>query len=318
MFHHFLIAVLGAIFLMAADSYAQGAEERGELVSSYIDFRKNGSSIYQPPPITHMVPSFNTITYAMAYEKRNVTVLSREANGDLDTFNQGSLKQSGYTLAPHLAISLKKVGIGFSIENSKNMAEYSFRPNYGNSYETHQMTTVAASGLGFNLSALPFEKFRKENKLALIIGGKSLSVHHEYTDFLSSNNSGYSVAPTTLQYNILRYEIGANLTLALLKHFSVIPWLDYSMADTKSAMAAFNSKGNAGNAAAQRLFEDDILLFWKPYPNLRYGIDLSIGVFGLDIRIGSFLGSLARLNASPDYMQDKSFTLSLSFDQKGG
>ena len=285
------------------------------MVDTFIDYRKNGSSIYLPPPITHMVPSFNTITYAIAIEKQDVTILSRLENGDVDPANESSLALKGYTIAPHLAISLKKVGIGFSIENSKNTATYDYHPGAYPTYSSRQTTTVSASGLGFNLSALPFEKLRKENKLAVILGGKSLNVRHEYTDIVPYN-LGVTSETVNVRYTVLRYQAGANLTLALLKQFRVIPWIDYGMTDTKGAEAAIGEKN--ANASSAAIFADDLRVFWKPYPNLRYGIDMSIGVFGLDIRIGSFLGSLARLNSTPDFIQDKTFSLSLSFDQKGG
>lgn len=302
---------LSIILLMAAcPAYAQSTGPRGEMIDSYISYRKSGTSIYQPPPITHMVPNFNTITYALAYEKRDVTILPRLANGDLDTSNKSSLTMKGYTIDPHLAISLKKVGIGFSIENSKNTSTTQIRSPYNSSSDTEQRTTVAASGLGFNVSALPFESLRKENKLALILGGKSLNVKHDFTENLPQ---GSQEDPSTVRYNLLRYELGANLTLSLLKHISVIPWLDYSHTDIKAAQTAPGT-GNNSNS----VYNDDLRLYWQAYPDLRYGIDLSIHVWGLDIRIGSFLGSMARLNAQPDYIQDKGFSVSLSFDQKGG
>lgn len=256
-----------------------------------------------------MVPNFNTITYAMAYEKRDITVLSRYANGNLDKTDSSNLAMSGYTLAPHLAISLKKVGIGFSIENSKNSAVYT--QSYGGGLTSRQHSDVSASGLGFNLSSLPFASLQKDNKLAVIIGGKSLTVKHQYSEF-ASNNLQLQQDPTLVRYNLLKYEAGVNLTLQLLKQFSVIPWIDYSHADTGSALAAADNKTNA------QLFENDVKLFWQSYPDLRYGIDLGINAFGFDVRIGSFLGSLARLNTQPDYIQDKSFSFSLSFNQKGG
>ena len=282
------------------------------MVDSLIEYRKSGSSIYQPPPITHMVPNFNTITYAFAFEKRNIEVLPRLPNGDRDTFQDSSLKLTGYTLAPHLAISLKKVGLGLSIENSKNSSEFSFNNRFI-TQRTRQTTTVSTAGLGFNVSVLPFERLRKNHKLALIAGGKSLNVKHTFTDLVPdsfANKSSFNAS-----YSILKYEMGANLTLALLKEFRVIPWVDYTFTDVKAANAAF--KESTGNFVTPGLYSDDIRLYWQSTPNFRYGMDLSIGIFGLDIRIGSTLGKLARFGSGPDYINDSSFNVSLSFDQQG-
>ncbi|RYZ58214.1 MAG: hypothetical protein EOP07_07755 [Proteobacteria bacterium] len=312
----YLRCSISLVLLMATQGYAQSVDERAKMIDSYTSYRKSGNSIYQPPPITHMVPNFNTITYALSYEKRDITMLPRLGNGDLDKDAQSSLSMKGYTLAPHLAISLKKVGIGFSIENSKNSSDYSYTNAYNPTFGSSQNTTVSTSGLGFNLSALPFEKLRKDNKLAVIIGGKSLNVRHEFTDIIPSNYTGNPQDPINIRYNLLKYEAGANLTLQLLKHFSVIPWVDYTYTDIRGAESAV--EGKELNASLAQLYADDLRFYWKSYPNVRYGIDLGINAWGFDVRIGSFLGSLARLNAQPDYIEDKSFSISLSFDQKGG
>lgn len=312
----FIRLAIGITLLMAAcQGLAQTVDEREKFTDSFLLYRKSSSSIYLPPPITHMVPNFNTITYALAYEKRDVTILPRLDNGDVEKNDPSSMHLTGYTVAPHLAISLKKVGIGFSIENSKNSAYTLLGNKFNSASDATQTTTVATSGLGFNLSALPFESLRKENKLAFIIGGKSLNVRHDFSNFTSVQTQAFEMEPESLRYNLLRYELGANLTLALLKHFSVIPWMDYSHTDTKAAQAAY--KPQFPNPNMTDIFNDDLRLFWQSTPNVRYGIDLSINAWGLDIRIGSLFGSLARLGAGPDYVKDSSFNISLSFDQKG-
>ncbi|RZA16089.1 MAG: hypothetical protein EOP10_25205 [Proteobacteria bacterium] len=311
MFYRFLSIAL--CLLLSHSSYAQSVAERGRMIDSLVEYRKSANSIYQPPPITHMVPSFNTITYAIAFEKRNIEILPRFENGDLDETTQSSLKLTGYTIAPHLAISLKKVGIGLSIENSKNQSFYSHHNPYNN-YDYEQTSTVSTAGLGFNVSVLPFDKLRKEHKLAFIAGGKSLNVKHQFTDLLNTNDTSRDTL--NARYNILKYELGANLTLQLLKNFRVIPWVDYTMTDVKNAEAAFDEK--SGAYVSSGLYKDDLRLYWQSSPNIRYGIDLSVGVFGLDIRIGSIFGKLARLGSDPDYYKDSSFNISLSFDQAGG
>lgn len=297
---------------MAGSSYAQSVVHRGNMIDSLVEYRKSANSIYQPPPITHMVPNFNTITYAIAVEKRDITLLPRYENGDLDTQDQSSLKLSGYTVAPHLAISLKKVGIGLSIENSKNESVYNYQNQWSN-YDVNQTSVVSTAGLGFNVSVLPFDSLRKNHKLALIAGGKSLNVKHSFSDFLSSTASGRD--PIQTRYNILKYEVGANLTLSLLKRFRVIPWVDYTMTDIKNAQSAYNPQSHG--YVTDGIYADDLRLYWQSSPNVRYGIDLSLGIWGLDIRVGSILGKLARLGSDPDYYKDSSFNISLSFDQQG-
>jgi hypothetical protein len=63
--------------------------------------------------------------------------------------------------------------------------------------------------------------------------------------------------------------------------------------------------------------ENDINLFFLSYPKFRYGLDFSVQVLGLEVRIGGLLGTLANLNKSVDYIEDKSVTISVSVEQKG-
>ncbi len=307
------IRSISVIALFIAGAGLAQEQDRSEMIKSYSTYMHSGNSLLSAPPINHVVPQFNTLTYAIAYEHQDLTVLPRTESGDLDTQRTNRLHLSGYTIDPHLSISLKKVGLGFSVETSKHQADYTDNSLYSSSAQQH--STVTASGLGFNLSSLPFDSLRKENKLALIVGVKSLNVKHELTPFYQEAQAA-TVETQTAHYNILRYSAGANLTLQLLKHFSVIPWIDYGGTDLKAARSAF-SEERFGTYLAEQ-YADDLRLFYEATPNVRYGIDLSILVFGLDVRVGSLLGGLARLNSQPDYIKDKSFTIGLSFDQKGG
>lgn len=304
-----LLVIIGLFLECSALAQSEG---RTALSNSYADFKKDNFSILQGPPITHLVPNFNTITYAVAFEKQDTLV--RPAADENQYSQQGeSLHFTGYTFAPHLAISLKKVGIGFSIENSKHQSYYVRDNGAGNLVE--QKSSVATSGIGLNLSFLPFEKLRKEYKLAVIAGGKSLNVKHKWTNF-QFDGLNEDVDNSSVTYTVLHYESGLNFTMKLLKNFSAIPWIDYSQNNISAAKDAVQE--GKTDPQMYEIFQEDVENFWNRDPRLRYGIDLSLRLLNLDIRLGSALGAIGHLNSTPDYIIDKSFSLSLSIDQQGG
>jgi len=303
--------IFGCTALAAIEGRAEVLMQKSELVDSYIDYRSNQNTLLQGPPVSHIVPNFNTITFALAFEKRNTVVFARTSSDEIVPNTTESLTLSGYTVAPHLSVSLKNIGLGFSIENSSNKAAYS---NYylaqGPGYI--QNTTVKASGLGFNLSTTPFARFFGKNKLAFILGAKTLDVHHQFTGFYT-NAPGDLSKTRTARYNLLSFEAGVNLNLQLLKNISLVPWAHYNYTNTSSANGAYDKE-----EWLNQTYQDDVRLFWDSAPRTQYGLDIGINVYGLNVRIGSLLGALSSLDLQPSYVKDKTFTVSLSFDQSGG
>ena len=298
----------------ATSLHAQSYERRADMIESFREYRSSHASLYQPPPITHFVPSFNTLTYALAVEQRDIAIKARTEDGELDPYAQDSMKLGGYTIAPHLALSLRKVGLGFSIENGFNSIDYQSRSADGASISGSQRSEVEHSGLGFNLSFLPFKKLSKDNKLAVIVGGKSLAAKHKLSYIEQGTVNDEQLH--SIRYTIYKLEAGVNFNLKLHRYLRVIPWADYSYTHLKDAESAFDPQKHG--SSLQRFYDDDLKLFWKPYPDFRYGIDLGVRISNFDIRIGSFLGSLALLSSRPDYIKDHSIQVSVSFDQNGG
>jgi hypothetical protein len=109
-----------------------------------------------------------------------------------------------------------------------------------------------------------------------------------------------------------QYEAGLNLSWFVLKRFALVPWMDYATYDVTAAKSNRNSESGVDDVV-----ENDLNLFFLSYPKFRYGLDFAVKVIGLEVRIGGLLGTLANLNKSVDYIQDKSVTLSVSIEQKG-
>ena len=331
------IALLSlANFWFSTESRAQVAtSSRQAIIEKYVEQRQKNPAIYQSPPITHIVPNFNTITYAGNVEYESTTILPSDDTGTLTNNSNASsdLKLSGYGIAPHLAMSLKRVGLGFSVESAHHEALYSYtHQNFSAGSETvsepassgdlavinvtdTQKSTLDVSGYGFNISLLPLPKLTKTIKLATILGVKSLNAKHTIGQISSSSTIlGSEFKNAVYRYSVQKYELGINLSIQLLRGFRVIPWVDY----TETSIQNNTPLKAATSETSCTDYECDIQLFWYNAPKLRYGIDVGLFIEGFEVRIGGLLGTLGNLNSTPDFIQDDSLMISLSWDQKGG
>jgi hypothetical protein len=310
--------ILVAPFLLPFPAAAQtnSLDPRSPIVEDFVKQRAQNPELYQSPPINHIVPSHNTITYAGQFEEVNLKLM-QEPEGLSDVNPNNAITVTGYKMEPHLALSLKNIAIGFSIERSKLAEEWTYSDAY-NSFQRKQKSTLETSGLGLNLAFVPFPKMHKQLRLAMILGGKSLNAKHGVS-YVKSLNGPVSIENADMQsfrYTVNYYEAGLNLSWFVLKRFAIVPWADYAMYDVAGAQAIFNSeKYSSGELKA--VMENDLDLFFLSYPKFRYGLDFSVQVLGLEVRIGGLLGTLANLNKSVDYIEDKSVTISVSIEQKG-
>ena len=310
--------ILVAPFFLPFQAAAQtnSLDPRTSIVEDFVKQRARTPGLYQSPPINHIVPSHNTITYAGQFEEVNLKLM-QEPEGLSDVNTNDAVTVTGYKMEPHLALSLKNIAIGFSIERSKLAEEWTYSDTYS-TFQRKQKSTLETSGLGLNLAFVPFPKMHKKLRLAMILGGKSLNAKHGVS-YVKSLNGPVSIESADMQsfrYTVNYYEAGLNLSWFVLKRFAIVPWADYATYDVAGAQAIFNSeKYSSGELKA--VMENDLDLFFLSYPKFRYGLDFSVQVLGLEVRIGGLLGTLANLNKSVDYIEDKSVTISVSIEQKG-
>ncbi|MCX6129770.1 MAG: hypothetical protein NTX25_12010 [Proteobacteria bacterium] len=296
---------------------SQSTDPRKTLIDDFVTERAKNPGIYQSPPINHMVPAFNTITYAGQFEEVDLKIKPNTAL--VNSYTTTDVSLTGFRMEPHLALSLKNISIGFSIQRDKLEENYkSISGSGGNSFEQRQKSTLEASGVGFNAAFVPFPKLHKQLKLALILGGKSLNIKHS-TSLFKSANGPVSFDDNELQsyrYTVNQYAGGINLSWYVFKHFALVPWLDSSYTDLADAKRSGSASNNTGQSTADAL-EGDWNLFFLSYPKLRYGLDFAVQIIGLELRLGGLLGSLASLNKKVDYIEDKSLLLSVSIEQTG-
>jgi hypothetical protein len=299
-----------------AEAQAYSPDPRAPIVEDFVKQRAQNPGLYQSTPINHIVPSHNTITYAGQFEEVNLKLME-EPEGLNEVNGNNAVTVTGYKLEPHLALSLKNIALGFSIERSKLAEEWTWRDAGGTSLR-RQNSTMETSGLGFNLAFLPFPKMHKKLRLAMILGGKSLNAKHgvSYVKYQSDSYTSQNNDMQSFRYTVNHYEAGLNLSWFVLKRFAIVPWMDYAMYDVAAAKAIFNAEKYAGGEL-KAIMENDLNLFFLSYPKFRYGLDFSVQLLGLEVRIGGLLGTLANLNKSVDYIEDKSMTISVSIEQKG-
>jgi hypothetical protein len=301
-----------ASLLLPSLGHSQNLDPRTPIVDDFVEQRAQNPGLYQSPPINHIVPSRNTITYAGHFEEVNLKLMAKpEGLNEVNPNN--SISVTGYRLEPHLALSLKNIAIGFSIERSKLVEEWTTR-DANHSYERQQKSTLESSGLGLNLAFLPFPKLHKKLRLAMILGGKSLNVKHGLS--YAKSQPIESSDMQSFRYTVNHYEAGLNLSWFVLKRFAIVPWMDYATYDIAAARSIFNSEKYA-SGELKEIMENDLDLFFMSYPKFRYGLDFAVQVLGLEVRIGGLLGTLANLNKSVDYIEDNSVTISVSIEQKG-
>lgn len=304
--------------LFAAEHAAFGQTGRTALVEQWLEQKTEKPSLYQSTPVTQVVPTFNTITYALLAEVIDAQVKPDTTN----TFFRAdeTLTLSGYSVAPHVAISLKRVGLGFSVEAGSREADYYLDgTNVGNQHSA-QESELNYRGFGLNAYYILPQPFGRRVKPSLTVGYSSLTAKHSVSTFVYGVGSAVITEDQKelFDYSVARQEVGLNIGIQLLKKFSLIPWANYENMDTSAAQALAEKAEQSGLQSYSATFEEDLQLFWHDRPRVRYGLDFVIRIYKtFDIHVGGLLGSVAALGGGSDTVTDDGMSLSLSIEQKG-
>jgi len=274
------------------------------------------STIYGSAPITHLNPSLNNISYALGLDFPNYTLTpDREDPNYTESSNLGSqLDISGWNVSPHLSISLKNIGLGFSVGRGERKAVYQYDVK---SYALNvQESKLNYGDVGLFLYFVPFPKIKRGLRATMILGGRSINAKHAVSSVETIFPDGKINASIIkiYRYNVNELNLGLNLKFNLLKRFAIIPWADYRYVDTSivEAMAKDEVSTQFGE-----ILSSDIDLFWHDSPNVRYGIDFSVRIMRLEVNLGGLLGALALSGQGKESIKDDSISISVSFHQKG-
>lgn len=288
--------------------HAEEQSERKALIDHYVSESKKNETFFASTPVTHVVPSFNTISYALSAVSYD-TVISPEENPWVRKSDASKLDLSGYGLSPYLSISLKRIGLGFSVESGNRQAE--FTSANSSQYNENRLAALTYRGVGAFIYWIPFGKLWNKVNTTLILGGRNYTAKHEHTR--TSFTSGFETNryTTSINYSVPSYEGGLNFNVSLLKSFSMIPWGNYASVDTTNAMSQIRSDNYERDYIAS-----DVDLFWKDKPDLTYGLDFAAKLGPFQVRLGGLLGLLAA-PAGSSQIDDQSLSLAISFEQKG-
>ncbi len=305
--------ILALLVLPSGELLAQAATDGGrdELQAAYKAQLADSPSFFASAPVYHIIPKDNTITFAGDIRTYDVTVAPvgvdiSESRSDLDE----RFDVSGYSASPYVAFQAKNFGFGFTGSVGKRAVHYLRK---GTGYAEH-LGVAKYSGIGANASLSPPWKFiPKFVKPTLIVGATSMNVVQTSSGELVEAYS--AVEMKKYQYAAFNYAGGFNISLNLVKRFTVIPWIDYSSYGFSKPKA---SAGGTADEAADAVVASDAELFWKSAPPLTYGIDFAVRIIGLDVHLGGLMGILGTLNKGSDRIQDHSRSVSVSFDVKGG
>ncbi len=310
----FIFMLLGANRPLAG----QALESNEALRQQYLDQRQGEQEIYGSTPITHISPAFNTITYSLGFDWLDYTVLpdSEDPNYADSPYSDTSLRLEGYQVLPHLSVSLRSIGLGFTAGRGEKKISYQSSFNSPQtSYESQQSSQVSYTEVGLFSYFMPFPKIARQVRTTMILGGRSINAKHKLG--LNSYTSGGIKYPAgedrVYRYNVSILEAGFNIRIQLLRRFSLIPWADYRWTDTNTAESIAASDGDN----YQEQLKSDLEVFWQDHAALRYGIDFAIRFDRFQFNIGGLLGSLVSSNNDKESFTDDSIVINLSFDQKG-
>lgn len=336
-----IFAGLIATSFATRSAFAETSRRR-KLADTYVEDQQKRRSVFHAAPINHIVPAFNTITYALQVDQRRVEIEPDDMSNFANTYEE-KLKLGGYTISPYVALSLRHIGIGFSLEAGRRTVEYNQSYGMGltgnqetpppDSQQASELADSADAGfsqsntqlsilnyraIGVYMYLIPFPQLKDQKMtLTLIIGARNYLCSHKVgsTFSTSTGNETFNNGDSkTYPYTVTSYEAGLNLIYRWTKYLSVVPWGQYYYADTKTIELLTELDTNS---LPSKNLEDDIQILWHDRPQFEYGLDFGLKIQRLELRIGGAIGALAAYGAGSRYVHDRSISAALSYDMKG-
>ncbi len=299
-----ILCILAAAGLLAgragADGNRGGAGTRPELEDQYYEQYGQRTTLYQSAPVTHVVPSFKTVTLALAADRYDVKVE-----------NRGSLQLTGYRAAPYVAVSLKRIGLGFSAETGEKHLVYE---DGSTSFARTQRSDIDYKAIGVYAYWLPFEtKGEQSFTASTVVGAKDYNVTHQISPLNGPGESDQGRAK--YRYNLNEFMLGGLVEFRLLKLFSLMPWADYTYLDAHDPLAQADDDREHRYGVAGTL-KGDTKVFWQSRPRLDFGLDLILKTNGFALHLGQAFAFLLN-SRTQDGITDKTLSVSVSLDLKG-
>lgn len=300
-----LCAALGGAFLAIPGAVADTYEQK-ELEDHYLDEVQSNGSLYKTSPVTHIVPSYKEITFALDAKRIDLKLDGDGFENRRGGRNDSEIGLEGYTVTPYVAISLKRVGLGFSAEAGQK--NYAYKD--GNSNE-QQKANLDYRAIGIYAYLIPFDNTPNWLTTSVVLGAKSHTAKHRVSNMVSGTPSGRDYQ--TYNYSTMSYLAGTLLDFHFLKRFSIVPWLDYTYTNLSPIDSAAKDKRSGSNGY---YLSREGEFFWRARPQTEYGIDLVCRFDFLSVHLGDLLAPLA-YQADDSVIKDRSVQLSISAEMKG-
>ncbi len=263
---------------------------RSQLTGLLLDEAQSRDVLYQSAPVTHIVPSSKTVTIAMMADRFDQTATSRSQE----------LALTGFRAAPYVAVSLKRLALGFSAETGEKHLHYA---TSSGGYRRAQFSDMDYKAVGVHAYFIPLETKGSQSVTAsLVAGARDYNVNHRVTP--TGDPDQIEDTPSKYRYNVTDFQFGSVVDLRLLKFFSIVPWVDYVWTD-------LHDPESSGGTVAE-----DAELFFRARPRLDLGLDLVLRVRNVALHIGEAFGFVLNGRGS-DSIEDNGFSLSFSVDLEG-
>src|SRR5690606_8403111 len=102
------------------------------LIDVYLEDARSQPPLYQTAPVTHFVPSPKTVTYAIDARLIDTEVTTGRPYPSAPV---GTLKLEGYSVAPYVALSLKRTGLGFGVEAGRRSLTHQYASQWSNTLQ---------------------------------------------------------------------------------------------------------------------------------------------------------------------------------------
>jgi hypothetical protein len=294
-----------AAFFAAPEAFA-GTTEQKEIEDHYLEEVQRNGSLYKTSPVTHIVPKNKEITFALDAKRIN---LQLDGSGLESKYghNDSDISLEGYSVTPYVALSLKRIGLGFSADaGAKN---YVYKDGDSNEQQKSKLDYRA---IGIYAYLLPFSNTPNWLTTSIVLGAKSYTASHKVSNMVNGDPSGRDYQK--YNYTTMSYLAGTLLDFHFLKRFSIVPWLDYTYTNISQLNDAAKDKKYAGSNGYFLAREGE--LFWRARPQTEYGIDLVVRFDLLSVHLGDLLAPLA-YQSDDHVIKDRSVQLSVSADMKG-
>lgn len=283
------------------------AGPRAEMQSFYLEQEQRRRPLFASAPSHHIIPKQDTISFALQADAVDVTIApdSTELQDDLSDMDH-KLEVKGWSVFPLVAFSADHFGVGFTVEGGSRQIQY-LRQDRTSFYEQFSDMSYTGAGL-YVFRVFPLPKLSSRVLGTVILGGRSLTCVH--VNYAARTNAQASAQAEKLKYDVNAYDIGLNLSMNLVRRFTIFPWLNVR----HTVLGPVKDRNESPATDVDDVVEQDRELTWLASRALQYGVDFAVQLGPIEMHFGGVIGYLAGLYQGADRVQDETISFGFSYD----